>query len=57
MRPLHALLLLIVLLAAPTFAQAQLYQVPGQNSPTTKEQVPLYVPQDDKVIGRVSIPD
>ncbi|WP_395457504.1 formate dehydrogenase subunit gamma (plasmid) [Azospirillum melinis] len=60
--PLHALLLLIALLAvqslaAPTFAQAQLTQVPGQNSPTSKEQVPLYVPQDDKVIGRVSIPD
>ncbi|CAO3361800.1 formate dehydrogenase subunit gamma [Azospirillum melinis] len=59
--PLHALLLIALLavqsLAAPTFAQAQLYQVPGQNSPTTKEQVPLYVPQDDKVIGRVSIPD
>lgn len=59
---LHALLLLIALLAvqslaAPTFAQAQLYQAPGPNSPTTKEQVPLYVPQDDKVIGRVSIPD
>ncbi|KAA0577656.1 formate dehydrogenase subunit gamma [Azospirillum sp. Sh1] len=57
MRPLSALLLLIVLLAAPTFAQAQLTQVPGANSPTTKEQVPLYVPQDDKVVGRVSIPD
>jgi formate dehydrogenase subunit gamma len=59
--PLHALLLIALLavpgLAAPTFAQAQLYQVPSQNSPTTKEQVPLYVPQDDKVIGRVSIPD
>ncbi|PWC39045.1 formate dehydrogenase subunit gamma [Azospirillum sp. TSO35-2] len=57
LRPLHALLLLIALLAAPTFAQAQLYQVPGPSSPTTREQVPLYVPQDDKVIGRVSIPD
>ncbi|MBP2297470.1 formate dehydrogenase subunit gamma [Azospirillum picis] len=55
--PLHALLLLIALLALPMAAQAQLYQVPGANSPTTKEQVPLYVPQDDKVIGRVSIPD
>ncbi|WP_109096480.1 formate dehydrogenase subunit gamma [Azospirillum sp. TSH64] len=59
--PLHALLLIALLavqsLAASTFAQAQLTQVPGQNSPTTKEQVPLYVPQDDKLIGRVSIPD
>ncbi|CAO3404701.1 formate dehydrogenase subunit gamma [Azospirillum sp. 11R-A] len=59
--PLHALLLIALLalqsLAAPTFAQAQLTQVPGQNSPTSKEQVPLYVPQDDKLIGRVSIPD
>ncbi|MFS2014858.1 formate dehydrogenase subunit gamma [Azospirillum sp. CT11-132] len=61
MRPLHALLLIALMaiagLAAPTFAQAQLYQAPGPNSPTTKEQVPLYVPQDDKVVGRVSIPD
>lgn len=61
MRPLHALLLIALMavagLAAPTFAQAQLTQVPGPNSPTTKEQVPLYVPQDDKVVGRVSIPD
>ena len=61
MRPLHALLLIALLavpgLAAPTFAQAQLTQVPGPSSPTTKEQVPLYVPQDDKVVGRVSIPD
>ena len=60
MRPLHALLLIALMaiagLAAPTFAQAQLYQTPGPNSPTTKEQVPLYVPQDDKVVGRVSIP-
>ncbi|WP_049976268.1 formate dehydrogenase subunit gamma [Azospirillum sp. B506] len=59
--PLHALLLVALLavqgLGAPTFAQAQLHQVPGQNSPTSKEQVPLYVPQDDKLIGRVSIPD
>ena len=61
MRSLHALLLIALMaiagLAAPTFAQAQLYQTPGPNSPTTKEQVPLYVPQDDKVVGRVSIPD
>ncbi len=57
MRALQALLLLIVLLAAPTLAQAQLTQSPGPSSPTTKEQVPLYVPQTDKLVGRVSIPD
>ena len=57
MRPLHRLLLLILLLAAAPVAQAQLYQVPGPASPTTKDQVQLYTPQSDKLVGQVSIPD
>lgn len=57
MRALQRLLLLIVLLAAAPVAQAQLTQVPGPASPTSKDQVQLYTPQTDKLVGRVSIPD
>jgi len=45
-----------LLLAAPA-VQAQLYQVPGQNAPTSKDQVELYTPNQDKEVGIVSIPD
>ncbi len=52
----HLLLLMALLLAAPA-VQAQLNQTPGPNSPTSKDQVELYQPQQDKVFGTVSIPD
>ncbi|SMH35333.1 formate dehydrogenase subunit gamma [Azospirillum agricola] len=59
MRRILRLLLLAVLLTPVAFTQAgaQLYQTPGPSSPASKEQVPLYTPQTDELIGRVSIPD
>lgn len=50
------LLLAALLLAAPA-VQAQLDQQPGPNSPTSKDQVQLYNPAQDRIMGRVSIPD
>jgi len=52
----HILVLAVLLLAAPA-VQAQLYQTPGPNSPTSKDQVQLYQTPDDQITGRVSIPD
>ena len=52
----HVLLLAVLLFAAPA-VQAQLTQTPGPNSPTSKDQVQLYQPHQDKVAGIVSIPD
>jgi formate dehydrogenase subunit gamma len=46
---------LALLLTAP--ASAQLTQVPGPDSPATKEEVQVYRPEQDKLLGRVSIPD
>jgi len=62
MKTLHRLLLAAALLLAlpligPAVSQAQLYQQPGQNSPTSKDQVELYNPAQDQIVGRVSIPD
>ena len=57
MRHLRHLLLLAALLLAAPAVQAQLYQTPGPDSPTSKDQVELYQPQQDKVFGTVSIPD
>ncbi|WP_114394215.1 formate dehydrogenase subunit gamma [Oleisolibacter albus] len=34
-----------------------LYQIPGQTEVTSPDEVPLFVPAQDKIIGRVSIPD
>lgn len=50
------LLLAAFLLTAPA-AQAQLYQVPGQNAPASKDQVQLYDRNPEKLVGLVSIPD
>jgi len=56
----HLLVLMALLLAAPAL-QAQeppgLYKQPGPNSPTSKEQVQIYNPAQDQIMGRVSIPD
>ena len=57
MRRFEVLVLLAALLLAAPAVQAQLYQVPGQNSPTSKDQVELYAPHQDKTVGIVSIPD
>lgn len=54
LRPL--LVLFVLLLAAPA-VQAQFYQTPGPNSPTSKDEVQLYQTPDGKLSGRVSIPD
>ena len=48
-------LMLGLLVSMP--AAAQLTQVPGPGSPLSKEDVPIYRPEQDKLIGRVSIPD
>jgi formate dehydrogenase subunit gamma len=48
-------LMLGLLLSLP--ASAQLTQAPGPGSPVTKADVPIYRPEQDKLIGRVSIPD
>lgn len=48
-------LVLALLLSLP--AAAQLTQAPGPGSPKSKEEVPIYRPEPDKLIGRVSIPD
>ncbi|MEK0083504.1 formate dehydrogenase subunit gamma [Benzoatithermus flavus] len=48
-------LMLALFLSFPSVAQ--LYQVPGPNSPTKKEDVPIYRQEPDKIVGRVSIPD
>jgi formate dehydrogenase subunit gamma len=48
-------LALALLLALP--AAAQLTQAPGPDSPQRKEDVQIYRPEQDKLIGRVSIPD
>ena len=48
-------LMLALFLSFPS--AAQLYQVPGPNSPTKKEDVPIYRQEPDKIVGRVSIPD
>jgi formate dehydrogenase subunit gamma len=34
-----------------------LYQIPGQNAPQSKDEVELFIPAEDQIIGRVSIPD
>jgi formate dehydrogenase subunit gamma len=34
-----------------------LYKAPGPNLPTSKEEVLLYAPVEDQIIGRISIPD
>ncbi len=34
-----------------------LYQIPGQQNVTRPEDVPLFVPAQDQLVGRVSIPD
>ena len=54
LRPL--LLLSVLLLAAPA-VQAQLYQMPGPNSPTSTDEVQLYQTPDGQITGRISIPD
>src|SRR5215207_663237 len=46
---------LAVLPVAP--AAAQLTQAPGPDSAATKADVPIYRPEQDKLLGRVSIPD
>lgn len=53
---LRPLLLFLALLLVGPLAQAQLYQQPGTASPSAKDQVQLYVPED-KTIGQISIPD
>jgi len=53
---LAPLCLAFALLAAMP-AVAQLTQSPGPASPATKEDVPIYRPEQDKLLGRVSIPD
>ncbi|PWC36951.1 formate dehydrogenase subunit gamma [Azospirillum sp. TSO22-1] len=57
MRHLRPFLLLAALLLAAPAVQAQLYQAPGPTSPTSKDQVELYAPHQDKEVGIVSIPD
>jgi formate dehydrogenase subunit gamma len=65
MRQLRHLLVLTLFLGATLFgamllavpaAQAQLYQVPGQTAPASKEEVPLYR-TEEKTRGRITIPD
>lgn len=46
-----------LLTAGAPAAWAQLTQAPGPQSPRTKEDVPIYRPEQDKLVGRVSIPD
>ncbi|HEY0834332.1 MAG TPA: formate dehydrogenase subunit gamma [Azospirillum sp.] len=53
----HLLLVAALLMALPAVALAQLTQQPGPNSPTSKDQVELYSPAQDQLVGRVSIPD
>lgn len=48
--------LLSLVLTAPA-ALAQLTQIPGPQSPATKEEVQLYRPEPEQLRGRVSIPD
>lgn len=55
---IHLALLVTLLVAAPlASAQQHVERSPGPNSPTTKEAVPLYLPEPDQLSGRVSIPD
>lgn len=54
---LSAILALLLFLTAAGPALAQLDQRAGPGSPQTKEEVQLYNPQQDKLVGRVSIPD
>lgn len=54
--------LLLAVLAAGQFlptaaAQQGLDQRPGPGQPTTEAEVPLYRPEPDKIVGRVSLPD
>ncbi|WP_448207425.1 formate dehydrogenase subunit gamma [Azospirillum sp. sgz302134] len=56
-RLLRFLLIGFLLLVTAPAVQAQLYQVPGQNPATSKEQVDLYQTPNDKTTGTVSIPD
>jgi len=55
MRLPHVLFLAALLFAAPPALAQQ--PEPTPSSPTSKEQVQLYSPTQDKLVGRVSIPD
>jgi formate dehydrogenase subunit gamma len=54
-------LALAMVLGAPATAQTPVVEpqlrAPGPDSPATKEDVQVYRPEEDKLLGRVSIPD
>lgn len=52
-----ALALGLFLAATPISAQVIEQKAPGPDSPATKEEVQIYRPEPDELVGRVSIPD
>lgn len=52
-----ALLLFLLLAAAPASAQLIQQKAPGPDSPATKEDVQVYRPEPDLLMGRISLPD